>query len=108
MSIRQPRELSTLRGDFRPPLEGPAFVGASTEAPPLAPRAQVNLSELEKELTRSRLDDIANLVRSLTYGEMIDLAEGLWNVHDRESAEDEITEKTLPEIWWKWSTNRHA
>jgi hypothetical protein len=49
------------------------------------------------------LDDIGMLIRSLTYGEMIQLAEGLWGIHDHESEEDEITAETLPGIWWKWS-----
>jgi hypothetical protein len=47
-----------------------------------------------------RLDQIAALIRSLTYGEMCELATELWN-----SGDDWFTalEKTLPETLHKWA-----
>jgi hypothetical protein len=38
----------------------------------------VNLEELEEQIGRCPIDEIAGLVRELTYGEMIELAEELW------------------------------
>src|SRR5215470_10880364 len=40
----------------------------------------VDLRKLEAELGRRRLDEIADVVRALTYGEMMELAQSMWNV----------------------------
>jgi hypothetical protein len=45
------------------------------------------------ELVHSRLDEIAKAIRTLTYGEMLELAEAMWKVTSRGS---EITESDLP------------
>jgi len=50
----------------------------------------------------SPLDDIANMLRAITYGEMIELAGELW----RERGEGDIDLKTLPAIFHLWSTKR--
>ena len=51
----------------------------------------------------SRLDEIAEALRTLTYGEMIELAESMWKVNSRGS---EITESTLPNVLYRWSKSR--
>jgi hypothetical protein len=65
----------------------------------------VNLEKLEEQLARGRLDEIAALMRALTYGEMIELAEGLWNVNGQGS---EISKDNLPGLLHRWSTSRTA
>ncbi len=54
-------------------------------------------------LTRKPLDEIATLVRSLTYGEMIELSEGIWKTKPEDGA---ITAENLPTILHKWSQAR--
>ena len=45
------------------------------------------------------LDEIADVTRSLTYGEMIDFAAELWKA----AGGAEITAETLPAIFNRWS-----
>jgi hypothetical protein len=79
----------------------PAEDAASQEpAPPI-----VDLRKLEAELGRKRLDEIAGVVRALTYGEMIELAESMWNVKPDDS---ELTERNLPAVLYRWSTSRQS
>jgi hypothetical protein len=50
------------------------------------------------------IDRIAELTRSLTYGEMIDLAAELWKT----AGDAEISAETLPAIIHRWATEtRH-
>jgi hypothetical protein len=65
----------------------------------------VDLRRLEEELGRKRLDEIADVVRLLTYGEMMELAETMWNVRPDGS---ELTEHNLPSVLYKWSTSRQS
>lgn len=51
----------------------------------------------------SRLDEIAEALRTLTYGQMIELAETMWKVNPRGS---EITESDLPNVLYRWSKSR--
>jgi hypothetical protein len=59
-----------------------------------------------------RLDEIATLMRTLTYGEMIELSAELWQARppmmDTDSAKklDGIIEAELPSIWHRWSNER--
>lgn len=55
---------------------------------------------LDKPIERSRLDDIATLVRLLAYGEMMNLATALWKMRPEDK---EVTEQELPGIWHRWS-----
>jgi|SRR5882672_6927387 len=48
----------------------------------------------------NRLDQIAQLQRELTYGEMIQLAAEIWKAADGK----EITAETLADVLWKWSS----
>jgi hypothetical protein len=90
-----------------PPEPAPAQPPAPAEdaaagepAPPI-----VDLRKLEAELGRKRLDEIADVVRALTYGEMIELAESVWNVKPDDS---ELNERNLPAVLYRWSTSRQS
>jgi hypothetical protein len=65
----------------------------------------VNLQRLEEQLERRPVDEIAALMRALTYGEMMELAEGLCNVSGQGS---EISKDNLPGVLHRWSTSRAA
>jgi hypothetical protein len=81
-------------------LPAPADGAASCDPAPI-----VDLSKLEAELGRKRLDEIADVVRALTYGEMIELAESMWNIKPDNS---ELNEGNLPAILYRWSTSRQS
>jgi hypothetical protein len=51
----------------------------------------------------SRLGEIAEALRTLTYGQMIELAESMWKVNPQAS---EITESDLPNVIYRWSKSR--
>ncbi len=51
----------------------------------------------------SRLDEIAEALRTLTYGQMLELAESLWKVNSQGSG---ITESDLPNVLYRWSKSR--
>lgn len=57
---------------------------------------------LEQVLQRRPLNEIAALISSLTYGEMIELADALWNARPEGSS---MTKDTLPTLLHKWSTS---
>jgi len=65
----------------------------------------INLRKLQEQLDRAPLDEIAMLVRALTYGEMIELAEGMWKVQPEGAA---VTQESLPALLHRWSTSRTA
>jgi hypothetical protein len=65
----------------------------------------VDLRKLEADLGRKRLDEIADVVRLLTYGEMMELAETMWNVRPNDT---ELTEDNLPAVLYRWSTSRQS
>jgi hypothetical protein len=56
----------------------------------------------QSEAKRNHLDRVAALVRSLTYAEMIELAEGFW----KQKSEGEISQEMLPGMLHKWSESR--
>jgi hypothetical protein len=65
----------------------------------------INLRKLQEQLDRAPLDEIAMLVRALTYGEMIELAEAMWKVQPEGSA---VTQENLPALLHRWSKSRTA
>jgi hypothetical protein len=67
--------------------------------------SRVDLLRLEAEMGRKRLDEIADVVRLLTYGEMMELAESMWSIRPDGS---ELTEHNLPAVLYKWSTSRQS
>jgi hypothetical protein len=60
------------------------------------------MNKLEDELNRNRLSEIAALVRSLTYGEMMELAQAIWNI--RPEGTVNVDQHTLPMMLHLWST----
>jgi hypothetical protein len=61
----------------------------------------VNMRILEEQLSRKPLDEIAALVRALTYGEMIELAEALCKTQPEGGDFNPID---LPALLHRWST----
>jgi hypothetical protein len=70
---------------------------------PMNSGTNINLRRLQEQLDRQPLDEIAMLVRALTYGEMIELAEGMWKVQPEGSA---VTQENLPALLHRWSQSR--
>jgi hypothetical protein len=118
---RAPRELESrpVPHDYRPKQlrMGPVLraedehAAETTLRPPMSldgeavPESAVILRKLEAELGRRPLEEIARLVRSLTYGEMIELASSMSEVQPEGSV---ITADNLPNILYRWSTARVA
>jgi hypothetical protein len=86
------------------PLSGAAY-GSAEELASQEPAPLVDLRRLEAELGRKRLDEIADVVRTLTYGEMMQLAESMWSVRPGDA---ELTEHNLPAVLYRWSTLRQS
>ena len=57
----------------------------------------------ENNIGRCRLDEIAEALRTLTYGQMLELAESMWKVNSQGSG---ITESALPNVLYRWSKSR--
>jgi len=79
----------------------PSMEGLRTEK--AVPERDVNLRKLEAELGRQPLEEIASLVRSLTYGEMIELAASMWKAQPDGS---DFTQENLPAMLYRWSMAR--
>ena len=113
-----PRELDSrlISDDYRPRR---ARVGASSDADGANYQAdelheqsyaevsaeissQVNLRKLEHELSRNPLDEIATMVRALTYGEMMELAQAIWKIRPEGEGVDQ---NSLPMLLHRWSTS---
>jgi hypothetical protein len=62
--------------------------------------AGISLTKLEDEMNRNRLNEIATLVRALTYGEMMELAHAISNIRP----EGTIDQQSLPMMLHLWST----
>ena len=61
----------------------------------------VDFNKLEKEFNRERLNDIAVLMRALTYGEMMEFSQAMWKISDG----FEINEITLPAVLHRWAVS---
>lgn len=119
-----PRELDArpIAGDYRPKrmrlldasgIDGESYYGDElpdqdySEAS-LEISGEVSQHSPEDELSRSRLqlghnrlNEIATLMRSLTYGEMIELAQAIWKIRPEGEA---IDQHNLPMMLHLWST----
>jgi hypothetical protein len=109
-----PRELDTrpIPGDYRP--RRVRLLGTSdsvtedyygdelSDQASMEASRQVDLRPMEDELSRNRLNEIATLVRTLTYGEMLELAHAIWKIRP---AEGEVDQHTLPRMLHLWSTS---
>ncbi|SRR5579871_3647572 len=87
------------------PAAAPGPLPTAEELASQEPAPVVDLGRLEAELGRKRLDEIADVVRTLTYGEMLELAESMWSVR---AGEAELTEHNLPALLYRWSTTRQS
>lgn len=103
------RETRPVPNDYRPkPVRalGPGAEGDGFYDEPGASfleAAAVNLHKLEDDLlNRNRLNEIAALVRSLTYGEMMQLAQAIWKIRPDSAAV--VDQTTLPMMLHRWST----
>jgi hypothetical protein len=104
----KPKALRLAAGASPAPGSLPALLAPLPSAEELAsqePAPVVDLHRLEAELGRKRLDEIAGVVRTLTYGEMMELAESMWNVRPGDA---ELTEDNLPAVLYRWSTSRQS
>jgi hypothetical protein len=54
------------------------------------------------EFGRDRLNEIATLVRTLTYGEMMELAHAIWKIRPQGA---EVDQHSLPMMLHLWSTS---
>jgi hypothetical protein len=71
--------------------------------PPPMKSGSFNLRGPHNELGHSRLDELAKAIRSLTYGEMLELAGSMCKVNSYGS---EITESDLPGVLHRWSASQ--
>jgi hypothetical protein len=69
-------------------------------APFSLPRDSSTINVRNDQRDHSRLDEIAEALRTLTYGQMIELAESMCKVNPQGS---EITESDLPNVLYRWS-----
>ena len=113
-----PRELDTrpIPSDYRPKkvrlidsgdMEGESYGGDELRDQDYADAsmafaAQVSLHKLEDELSRNRLNEIATLMRTLTYGEMMELAHAIWKIRPEG---EEVDQYSLPMMLHLWSTS---
>ena len=71
------------------------------------PRSQMNdqrsviLQRPAKQIETGAVEEIAALIRNLTYGDMIALAEGLWSARPEGA---DILKDNLPSLLYRWST----
>jgi len=64
--------------------------------------SQVNLHKLEHDLSRNPLNEIATMMRALTYGEMMELAQAIWKIRPEGEGVDQ---DSLPMLLHRWSTS---
>ena len=95
-----PRERNRIPEDFRPKhlrLAGSAHGGE--EHGTLLDGVGIDLEKLEDDLKPDRLQEIAALMRTLTYGEMIRFAQDLWKTRP----DGPLDEHNLPMMLHLWS-----
>jgi len=59
------------------------------------------MQPLTERLEHRPIEEIAAMIRNLTYGDMIALADGLWGVRPEGS---DISKDSLPGLLYRWST----
>jgi hypothetical protein len=105
-----PKDLNDLdpkQGGAHTDSDGAEYLNFDTTAnsAPFSPpmNSTVNLHGHNDKPRHSRLDEIAEALRTLTYGEMLELAESMWKVN---SQGIQITESDLPNVLYRWSKSR--
>jgi len=58
--------------------------------------------KLEHELSRNPLNEIATMMRALTYGEMMELAQAIWKIRPEGEG---VNQDSLPMMLHRWSTS---
>ena len=78
--------------------------GAARENRPPAKYAEHPLvvRGVAEPLERQTIDSIAELLRTLTYGEVIELSEGLWDVRPQ----TDLSKDSLPALLHRWAMSR--
>src|SRR2546428_6815735 len=90
-----PREHWTMRMDYAPPPKN----GGDFEVDP-------NPSRRPQD-SRSTLDQMASLLCGLAYGEMIELAAGIWQASASfEKTSGAVTQANLPAVLHQWALER--
>jgi hypothetical protein len=112
-----PRELDSrpIPSDYRPKrVRLPDGSGTQSEGYDGDELTHQNYSEATMEITgrvnlpkpdefdRDRLNEIATLVRTLTYGEMMELARAIWKIRPEGA---EVDQYSLPMMLHLWSTS---
>jgi hypothetical protein len=90
------------------PSEGVATGATDTETGQgdnMSAAPRVDLRRLQEQLSRKPLDEMAVLVCALTYGEMIELAEAIWNTQPEGLP---ITQDNLPALLHRWAKSCSA
>jgi hypothetical protein len=87
---------SSIESDYDDELADQNYLEASMEI-----EARVNFHKPD-DLSRNRLNEIAVLVRTLTYGEMMELAHAIWKIRP---AGGEVDQHSLPMMLHLWSTS---
>jgi hypothetical protein len=111
LSPRDLQERRPIRGDYRSPgwraerevSDGPAVSELDTlnqRSAEMNTGMTVNMRRLQEQLARKPLEEIATLVHALTFGEMMEFAEGVWKVQPEGLA---ITVENLPILLHRWS-----
>jgi hypothetical protein len=62
----------------------------------------VDLERLAQQVQRRPIVEIATLIGALTYGEMIEFADGLWSLNPEGKS---ISKDSLPSLLHRWSTS---
>lgn len=80
---------------------------AEAAAEPIIGNTSTFLVKLEKELARDRLNEIATLVRALTYGEMMELAKAFADIVAAQPVEiASLTDGVMAAVIHRWSGSR--
>lgn len=103
---RPPREIGQPLDNYAPDKQFQGFtpsIARDLDRPHIEPAAApqiVNFDQFERDMNRKPLTEIAKLVQSLTYGEMIELAEAMWRAKPEGV---DITAESLPAVLHRWS-----
>jgi len=111
ISERLGRDLDSIAHGYKPPV---SHLPKSDEGEPepldddaevACDEANATLKTAADDVYRNRIDEIALLVQSITYGEMIEVAEAMWKAQPTDTA---ITQENLPKLLHQWAKSRRS
>ena len=110
ISERLGRDLDSIAHGYKPPV---SHLPKSDESEPEplddaevpGDEANATLKTAADDVYRNRIDEIALLVQSITYGEMIEVAEAMWKAQPADTA---ITQENLPKLLHQWAKSRRS